>query len=105
MIDFRLISRLPDRMTLHPVSVRFRLISRLPDRMTLHPVSVRQPSGKKSTERIRMMEAIQLDLFDFAAMQTAVQSKERNIQRLGRFDRGFHGGQPPLSDAQRAAFR
>lgn len=55
------------------------MISRLPERMTLHPVSVRQPSGKKSTERIRMMEAIQLDLFDFAAMQAAVQSKEREV--------------------------
>lgn len=69
------------------------MISRLPDRMTLHPVSVRQPSGKKSTERIGMMEAIQLDLFDFAAMQAAVQSKvqevpetvvPRNFQNDGR---------------------
>ena len=71
----------------------FRLISRLTNRMTLHPVSVRQPSGKKSTERIEMMEAIQLDLFDFVAMQTAVQSKvqevpetivPRNFQNDGR---------------------
>ena len=61
--------------------------------MTLHPVSVRQPSGKKSTERIGMMEVIQLDLFDFAAMQAAVQSKvqelpetvvPRNFQNDGR---------------------
>ena len=79
------------------------MISRLPDRMTLHPVSVRQPSGKKSTERIEMMEAIQLDLFDFAAMQAVVQPKVQEVPKtvvLRNFQNDGRHGMPTTPAAR-----